>query len=163
VLELRVQPLRSRPWEVGVLAAELLLQLRATTRIVNLSLGDDALPALLGYPWPGNVRELRNVLERAALLTSDGVVRNAHILSALEASGPRPPPSPSPGAAPWSLPSPAPAPSQATPVPVLRAQEKALILETFERTGKNLSETSRVLGMPRTTLRTKLRRYGAID
>jgi transcriptional regulator with AAA-type ATPase domain len=162
VLELRVQPLRSRPWEIAVLAAELLLQLRATTRITNLSLGDDALPALLGYPWPGNVRELRNVLERAALLTVDGVVQNAHILAALDSTRRHAAPS-ALTPTPWSAPSPVPSPAQATPVPQLRAHEKAVILETFERTGKNLSETSRLLGMPRTTLRTKLRRFGAID
>jgi transcriptional regulator with AAA-type ATPase domain len=165
VLELRVQPLRSRPWEVAVLASELLLQLRAITRITNLSLGDDALPALLGYPWPGNVRELRNVLERAALLTSDGIVGNAHILSALESTE-RSTPSPLPSASaptPWASPSPTPHVSSATPVPALRAQEKQLILETFERCAKNLSEASRVLGIPRTTLRTKLRRFGVLE
>ena len=34
----------------------------------------DAIAALESYPWPGNVRELRNVIERAVLLASSGVI-----------------------------------------------------------------------------------------
>ncbi|WP_329741130.1 sigma-54 dependent transcriptional regulator [Dyella sp. A6] len=37
-------------------------------------LSDAAREALVNYPWPGNVRELKNAIERAALLSPDGVV-----------------------------------------------------------------------------------------
>jgi DNA-binding NtrC family response regulator len=33
------------------------------------------MAALQAYPWPGNVRELRNVVERAMILSRDGVLR----------------------------------------------------------------------------------------
>jgi two-component system response regulator AtoC len=33
-----------------------------------------ALAALMAYPWPGNVRELRNVIERAAMLAESDVI-----------------------------------------------------------------------------------------
>ncbi|HJR40542.1 MAG TPA: sigma-54 dependent transcriptional regulator [Gemmatimonadaceae bacterium] len=39
------------------------------------ALSEEALEALQGYHWPGNVRELRNVIERAVLLASNGVIR----------------------------------------------------------------------------------------
>ena len=39
----------------------------------------DALERLEHYSWPGNIRELRNVLERACLLSDDGVIRVAHL------------------------------------------------------------------------------------
>jgi len=34
---------------------------------------------LLGHSWPGNIRELRNVLERAAILSDDGVIERRHL------------------------------------------------------------------------------------
>jgi len=54
----------------------------------DLALGDDARQALLQHGWPGNVRELRNVVERARLMGSGGVVR-ALDLNLSAAKGPR--------------------------------------------------------------------------
>jgi DNA-binding NtrC family response regulator len=42
----------------------------------------------------------------------------------------------------------------------LRSMERRTILETWESSGKNLSAAARALGLPRTTLRDKLRKYG---
>lgn len=39
----------------------------------------EALARLEAYPWPGNIREMRNVLERACLLSDDGVIRPEHL------------------------------------------------------------------------------------
>jgi len=36
--------------------------------------GPEAMARLVGYDWPGNVRELRNVVERSAFLSPDGVI-----------------------------------------------------------------------------------------
>jgi formate hydrogenlyase transcriptional activator len=37
---------------------------------------EDTMAALLSYPWPGNVRELQNLIERAVILSCDGVLPN---------------------------------------------------------------------------------------
>jgi DNA-binding NtrC family response regulator len=42
----------------------------------------------------------------------------------------------------------------------LRALERRTILETWESSGNNLSAAARSLGLPRTTLRDRLRKYG---
>ena len=45
----------------------------------KFSIVPDALERLENYAWPGNIRELRNVLERACLLSDNGVIRVAHL------------------------------------------------------------------------------------
>ena len=41
----------------------------------------EVMQIFMNYPWPGNLREFRNVIRRAALLTSSGLV-NARVLPA---------------------------------------------------------------------------------
>src|SRR5258708_23516114 len=36
----------------------------------------ETLSALIAYPWPGNVRELQNLIERAVILSNNGVLPN---------------------------------------------------------------------------------------
>lgn len=61
VLQLRLQPLRSRKQDIGALA-EAFLQEHATDRRKRLS--PSAVNALESYDWPGNIRELRNIVQR---------------------------------------------------------------------------------------------------
>ena len=37
---------------------------------------EETLDAFKSYPWPGNIRELQNVIERAVILSDDGVLPN---------------------------------------------------------------------------------------
>jgi transcriptional regulator with GAF, ATPase, and Fis domain len=39
-------------------------------------IGEETMGAMLSYAWPGNVRELQNLIERAVILSSDGVLPN---------------------------------------------------------------------------------------
>ncbi len=73
VIRVAIPPLRDRPEDIDRLIGELTERLTAKTgRGVTLTNG--ARQLLLSYPWPGNVRELENVLERAAVVSADGVV-----------------------------------------------------------------------------------------
>ena len=65
-------PLRERAVDIPLLA-NAFLQHFGGAHPPRLS--DDALRALQDYRWPGNVRELRNVMERAVLLASGGVIQ----------------------------------------------------------------------------------------
>lgn len=46
----------------------------------SLELAPEASAKLLAYEWPGNVRELENVIQRAIVLTNDGVINGSHLV-----------------------------------------------------------------------------------
>ncbi|MBI4915088.1 MAG: sigma-54-dependent Fis family transcriptional regulator [Acidobacteria bacterium] len=66
---LRIPPLRDRVEDILPLATTLLERLASDLGRPRLSIAPDAARALEEYRWPGNIRELRNVLERAVLLS----------------------------------------------------------------------------------------------
>ena len=71
---LHIPPLRERGEDVVVLAQAVL---ERTCRMLNkqdLTFAAAALDAMRAYPWPGNVRELENAVERAVILTDQGVI-----------------------------------------------------------------------------------------
>jgi DNA-binding NtrC family response regulator len=99
----------------------------------------DAKEALRRYDWPGNVRELRNALERAAILCEGGLITAEHL--SLN-SGCRVPPSPS-----------------GAPTSDLNAVERDLIIQALAECAGNKSKTAAKLGISRTQLYVRLRRY----
>ncbi|MGH7719261.1 MAG: helix-turn-helix domain-containing protein, partial [Gemmatimonadaceae bacterium] len=84
-ISLTLPPLRERRPDVPLLAQHFLRAYGGTHAPV---ISDDALQALCAYDWPGNVRELRNVIERAVLLATGGVVHAADL--PLRSAAPRP-------------------------------------------------------------------------
>lgn len=75
VFSIQIPPLRERPQDLEVLIDHFLQRNGAKLGGgVVLSLAPEAREALLNYDWPGNTRELENALERAAILTEDGVI-----------------------------------------------------------------------------------------
>jgi two-component system response regulator GlrR len=95
------------------------------------SLSNEAIARLRGYSWPGNVRELRNVVSAAAAATQGPVIERVDVELALTK---------------------------------LSAREVSLSQETLEdalrHNDGNVSAAARSLGLPRTTLRDRLRRVG---
>lgn len=73
-LRLRIPPLRERLEDIPIITDQMLDQLGRDMQRLPLRISDRARMALQQYSWPGNIRELRNVLERAVLLSEDGVI-----------------------------------------------------------------------------------------
>ena len=74
VVRIHVPPLRERAEDLpGLLSALVEKARRRSGRTVTVA--PDALAAIQSLSWPGNVRELENAIERAAVLSSDGVIR----------------------------------------------------------------------------------------
>ncbi|HEX6834915.1 MAG TPA: helix-turn-helix domain-containing protein, partial [Polyangia bacterium] len=78
-VEIRLPPLRERREDIPLLAAHF-LERQAARYGRRVTLGADAMTALLEHPWPGNVRELEHVVERALLLCAGDVVHAADLL-----------------------------------------------------------------------------------
>ncbi|MDC7125998.1 MAG: sigma 54-interacting transcriptional regulator [Spirochaetales bacterium] len=74
VFPINMPPLRERKSDIILLADAFAEKygLRNSTEIKRIS--TPAIELLMSYHWPGNVRELENCIERAVLLTTDGVI-----------------------------------------------------------------------------------------
>lgn len=80
VIEMRVPPLRERGEDIDGLVAHTVKRLGKQMPVDKLTVEAEALERLKRYAFPGNVRELENILERAATLSSDGVLRADDLL-----------------------------------------------------------------------------------
>jgi DNA-binding NtrC family response regulator len=147
-----VPPLRDRPAEIETLARHFLAQAAQTLgRRPVPALADDALALLRRYAWPGNIRELRNVIERAVLLCSEGLVLPEHLpvdkMSATLAART--------GSADLAA---------RAPRLGVRAEtddlERQRIVEALQRSGGNQRKAAEMLQMPRRTFVRRLEEYG---
>lgn len=50
------------------------------------AISEGAISLLVNYDWPGNVRELENTMYQAAILTSDNIIRQAHLVNIIDTS-----------------------------------------------------------------------------
>jgi two-component system response regulator AtoC len=100
-----------------------------------------AIAVMQQYSWPGNIRELENVVERAVLLSKGPKITLADLPAAVQCSTQSPQPT-------HKL-------KEARVEP-----EKKLILQALEANHWNRQKTAQALGINRTTLYKKIKRYG---
>ena len=144
VITLQLPPLRDRPDDVPILSEYFLDRFAQQRGRAPLRLSPDSVLALQSYDWPGNVRELENALERAAVLTGEGLEIEVGTL---------PPRITQRQAQPLvsaSLP----------PNPTLEIIERAYIHWVLFSEGGNKTRAAEVLGIDPSTLYRKLQRYG---
>ncbi|EEA03181.1 putative sigma54 specific transcriptional regulator [Burkholderia sp. H160] len=78
-------PLRERRGDIALLVDSILRRIGNAGAAGGRASGHkfmaspEALARLEAYAWPGNIREMRKVLERACLLSDDGVIRPEHL------------------------------------------------------------------------------------
>ena len=160
VIRIHVPPLRERREEVPHLASYFLREASERLGKPDVHLSSEALDVFAQYWWPGNVRQLKNEVQRAVAMSAPGgTIEPVHL-------------SPEIGRA--SMPStPSTSPAVVTPRPirtVIRQEvnlasavervERDMIQAALGRSGGNISETARTLGLTRRGLYLKLRRLG---
>jgi formate hydrogenlyase transcriptional activator len=136
VFPIELPPLRNRPEDIRLLVDHFAMKYAARMHKGITAIAKEFMAALERHSWPGNVRELQNVLERSVIL-STGPLLNG------------------------SLPEPTQRKSSA-PV-TLGEAERSHILQTLQKTGGVLGGRNGAamrLGLPRTTLISKMKRLG---
>lgn len=186
VFPIEMPALRERSEDLPALIEALLADMQRNGR-GRVSLADDALRALRAYRWPGNVRELSNLLERLAVLFPDGVVHatdlppkyrgtvveddfdERQMLLAIASDGAAEQPMEAAleiaeAQAERAMllgPGPATLPDEGLDLKEhMAAIEVALIRAALERAGGVVAHAAQFLGLRRTTLAEKLRKYG---
>jgi len=139
VFPILLPPLRARRVDIPALVTHFveILSCRMGKQINHIPL--ETMSALCAHDWPGNIRELQNRIERAVILSKDGVLPN-----------------------PWPIPE----AQDVTNIPVsttLKEAERALILRVLEDRGWVVGGSEGAaakLGLPRTTLLGMMGRFG---
>jgi two-component system response regulator HydG len=139
VLQIKLPTLRERKFDIPILVAHFLQKFSDPLMPIK-SISDDALHRLLAYDWPGNVRELQNAVERALALSSGNTLTLDDFASL-----------PSPGSSNGT--------HHTDELVPLAEMERRTILLALQQTGGDKPTASRLLGIGRTTLYRKLRKY----
>ena len=138
VIELNIPPLRQRPDDIEEIAAYYLDVFSQIYGKDNLSFSDAAADYLKKQSWPGNIRQLKNAIERAVIFNTEGTIEPkdiklqdsektaSEILINLDYNT---------------------AKQQA-----LLKFQKTYIKAYLERSGGNITETARLMNLPRPSL-----------
>ncbi len=141
--------LRERCEDIPYLAKRFLDEARDEMGHGPRAISDEALQALVTYPWPGNARELRNVIRRAAVMSTD-VIRPEHVSFGGDAQMPVP----RRGAA-----GPPGRSLKERAEAAAADAEREAICEALRATAGNKSEAARLLKTDYKTLHLKMRRH----
>lgn len=150
VLTINLPPLRLRRGDMDVLVAYFLRKVSHTIGREQLELSREAYEAVHRYSWPGNIRELENSIERAVHISQGRSITPADLgrdvgISAEQdiSSSVRQEVRPAGGVE-----------------RSLQAGEYATILDALESNRGNVRQSAEVLGIARSTLYQKIRKYG---
>ena len=146
VIRLSIAPLRERREDIPLLIDHFMerINLKQSKQIKKVS--PSALRILLNYDFPGNVRELENIIEHAIILTKGIEIQPRNLPSYLRSKQIEPP-------ARAKI-------SEEQDLAVLEKVERDLIASALERNGGSTAAAAKELGIHRSTLWRKMKRYG---
>lgn len=156
VISITLPPLRERADDVFELALHFLSRASQQVGKSITQIDDAAVDALKRYPWPGNIRELENALERAVVLAEHSTITIHDLPPQIVRHAPQ-----VVETKPFRVSrSPATVPESVAEEPqTTNNQERAQLVRALERTNGNKAEAARLLGMPRSTYFSKLKKY----
>ena len=141
VINIRIPPLRERREDIPLLARAFIERISHELGKEVIDITESALKLLLSHNWPGNVRELENAIERALVTCKSKVLAEddfAFLRHDVESGNG------------WIVPTNL----------SLQEVERKVITATLQRMQGNIKETAAVLGIDRSTLYEKIKKYG---
>ncbi|SEM49671.1 Nif-specific regulatory protein [Syntrophus gentianae] len=138
-----VPPLRDRKTDIPLLADYFIEKYAREIGKEIVRISTPAIDLLMSYAWPGNVRELENCIERAILLSTDGVIQGYHLPPRLQREEI----------------------SQGTKCrgafkAMIAAYEQEILLEELQRCRGNMARAARALGMTERVMGLRIAKYG---
>lgn len=141
VFPIMVPPLRERKTDIPLLTDYFIERYAREMNVTVKRISTPAIDMLMSYHWPGNVRELQNCMERAVLLTQDGVIRGYHLPPTLQSS-----------VASGTV-------YQGTLEEAVSSLEKEIIVDALKETHGNMSLASQKLGLTERVMGLRLKKY----
>ena len=142
VFPIYAPPLRERKTDVLLLADFFVEQCAKANNKRIHRICTHAIDMLMSYHWPGNVRELENCIERAVLLSNEGVIYGYHLPPTLQTSSYT-------GTVPYG-----------TLQGEIDKLERDLIMDSLKTTRGNMSEAAKILGTSERIIGLRVQKYG---
>jgi transcriptional regulator with GAF, ATPase, and Fis domain len=139
VIPIQLPPLRERPKDIHILAQHFLKRFTREQEKDITGFRSEAMRKLIDNPWPGNVRELENSIEHAVVLAKGTEIELRDLPSVLVNMETRP--------------------RQGNVNPTIIESEERLIREVLDACGGNKAEAARQLGISRSTLYEKVKKF----
>jgi len=138
VVQIQLPPLRDRPEDIPLLAEAFRQEYGKENGKEGVTFDSESMGLLMKYGWPGNVRELRTAVEHGVVLSRGNVIHPDDLPSAV-----------------WKRQGVVPLKKGVQP-PRLEDVERGAIEAALEKSGENITEAAKALGISRRTLHRKL-------
>lgn len=139
VVSVNPPPLRKRKEDIPLLVEHFLKKYSIENKKDVKWIHEDALKLLIQYDWPGNVRELENVIERAVVLTKEDFIKSDELPTFVRTAEKEE--------------------FKMAEDSQLREVEKEHILRVLKANDGNIKKSANILGIDRTTLYNKIKKY----
>lgn len=141
VFQIHMPPLRDRTGDIPLLIQDFLTRYNKDYEKEILGLSPEAMAMLEAYDWPGNVRELKNIIHRAVVVCTGEVITPQHLSKRIKQAGKQ---------------------HRNIILPVgisLEEAERELLKKTLQAVGNNRRHAAAILGVSRSTLYNKMKKY----
>ncbi|TCK60419.1 sigma-54-dependent transcriptional regulator [Seleniivibrio woodruffii] len=152
VFPMALPPLRERTEDIAPLLDHFIKRYSGEFKKDIREVSKEALELFKAYSWPGNIREMKNIVERICIMYEKEIITPDMLPREIAGEKPRP-------GGHINMHIPADGVDFET---MIENIEKQLLSEALVMTGANVLRTSKLLNIPRGTLRYKLEKYGLV-